>query len=130
MPAKTERYRFMRWEIEAVDGVARTLPGGFADVTRGGGLKHERVVFLGPGGKPRTEVHLKRGHVHKLEQVVASLAKAAHDRVGRFERCRRVPGGVVLLEFEHRRCRPFAHRLAHRRQGQVAFSQSDVPHLA
>jgi hypothetical protein len=68
MPAKTERYRFLRWEIEDVDGVARTLPGGYADVTRGGGLKHERVVFLGPSGKTRTEVHLKRGHVRKLEQ--------------------------------------------------------------
>ena len=68
MPAKTERYRFVRWEIEDVDGVPRTLPGGYADVTRGGGLKYERVVFLGPGGKARTEVHLKRGHVRKLEQ--------------------------------------------------------------
>jgi len=61
MPARTERYRFVRWEIEDVNGVARTLPGGYADVTRGGGLRHERVVFLGPGGEPRTEVHLKRG---------------------------------------------------------------------
>ena len=69
MPARTERYRFLRWEIEDVNGVARTLPGGFADVTRGGGLKHERVVFLGPSGEPRAEVHLKRGHVRKLEQV-------------------------------------------------------------
>ena len=69
MPAKTERYRFERWEIEDVDGVPRTLPGGYADVTRGGGLKYERVVFLGPSGKARTEVHLKRGHVRKLEQV-------------------------------------------------------------
>ena len=62
MPAKTERYRFERWEIEDVDGVARTLPGGYADVTRGGGMKYERVVFLSPGGKTRTEVHLKRGN--------------------------------------------------------------------
>jgi hypothetical protein len=38
MPARTERYRFVRWEIEDVNGVARTLPGGYADVTRGGGL--------------------------------------------------------------------------------------------
>ena len=68
MPARTERYRFLRWEIEDVNGVARTLPGGLADVTRGGGLKHERVVFLGPGGEPRAEVHLRRGHVRKLEQ--------------------------------------------------------------
>ena len=67
MPAKTERYRFVRWEIEDVNGVARMLPGGYADVTRGGGLKYERVVFLGPGGKARTEVHLKRGHVRKLD---------------------------------------------------------------
>ena len=68
MPAKTERYRFVRWEIEDVDGVARTLPGGYADVTRGGGMRHERVVFLGPSGRTRAEVHLKRGHVRKLEQ--------------------------------------------------------------
>ena len=39
-----------------------------AEVTRGGGLKYERVVFVGPSGKVRTEVHLKRGHVRKLEQ--------------------------------------------------------------
>ncbi len=68
MPAKTERYWFERWEIEDVDGVARTLPGGYADVTRGGGMKHERVVFLAPSGAVRTEVRLKRGHVRKLEQ--------------------------------------------------------------
>jgi hypothetical protein len=60
MPAKTERYRFVRWEIEDVNGVARMLPCGLAEVTRGGGLKYERVVFLGPGGKARTEVHRKR----------------------------------------------------------------------
>ena len=68
MPAKTERYRFVRWEIEDVNGVPRTLPGGYADVTRGGGMKYEQVVFLGPTGKVRIEVHLKRGHVRKLEQ--------------------------------------------------------------
>src|SRR3954468_11079386 len=61
MPAKTERYRFVWWEIEDVDGVPRTLPSGYADVTRGGGMKHERVVFLGPRGKTRTEVRLSRG---------------------------------------------------------------------
>src|SRR3954462_8868907 len=61
MPAKTERDRFLRWEIEDVGGVLRTLPGGYADVTRGGGMKHERVVFLGPRGKTRTEVRLSRG---------------------------------------------------------------------
>jgi hypothetical protein len=31
-------------------------------------MKFERVVFLGPGGKTRTELHLKKGHVRKLEQ--------------------------------------------------------------
>jgi hypothetical protein len=83
MPAKTERYRFLRWEIEDVDGVPRTLPGGYADVTRGGGLRHERVVFLGPGGKPRTEVHLERGHVRKLEQFgFASKVPDADDARG------------------------------------------------
>ena len=68
MSAKTERYRFVRWEIEDVNGTPRMLPGGYADVTRGGGMKYERVVFLGPSGKARAEVHLKRGHVRKLEQ--------------------------------------------------------------
>ena len=33
MPAKTERYRFVRWEIEDVNGLARMLPGGIAEVT-------------------------------------------------------------------------------------------------
>jgi hypothetical protein len=68
MPARTERYRFMRWEIEDVNSIARMLPGGFAEVTRGGGLKYEWVVFVGPSGEARTEVHLKRGHIRKLEQ--------------------------------------------------------------
>ena len=68
MPAKTERYRFVRWEIEDVSGIPRTLLGGYADVTRGGGMKYERIVFLGPGDTTRAEVHLKRGHVARLEQ--------------------------------------------------------------
>lgn len=51
-----------------MNAVPRRLPGGYADVTRGGGMKFERVVFLGPGGKTRTELHLKKGHVRKLEQ--------------------------------------------------------------
>ena len=68
MPAGTERYRFVRREIEDVNGVARMLPGGIAEVTRGGGPKHERVAFQGPGGEARTEAHLKRGHVRELEQ--------------------------------------------------------------
>ncbi len=50
MPATTERYRFVPWEIEDVDGIPRMLPGGYADVTRGGGMKYDQVVFLGPGG--------------------------------------------------------------------------------
>jgi hypothetical protein len=80
MPVKTERYRFVRWEIEDVDGVARMLPGGYAEVTRGGGLKHERVAFLGPSGRTRTEVRLKRGHVRKLEQFgfATRVADAEH----------------------------------------------------
>jgi hypothetical protein len=68
MPARTERYRFVRWEIEDVNGIARWLLSADADVTWGGGMKHEQVVFRGPGGKIRAEVHLKRGHVAKLEQ--------------------------------------------------------------
>jgi hypothetical protein len=68
MPARTERYRFVRWEVEDVNGIPRQLLSGYADVTRGGGMKYEQVVFLGPGGKIRAEVHLKRGHVAKLEQ--------------------------------------------------------------
>ena len=70
MPARTERYRFvLPFEIEDVNGVPQTLLSGYADVTRGGGMKFERVVFLGPGGKSRTELHLKKGHVKTLEQV-------------------------------------------------------------
>jgi hypothetical protein len=69
MPAKTERYRFMQFAIEDVNAVPRMLPSGFADVTRGGGMKFERVVFLGPDGTSHAELHLKRGHVRKLEQV-------------------------------------------------------------
>lgn len=80
MPAKTERYQFVRWEIEDVNGIARTLPGGYADVTRGGGMKYERVVFLGPGDAVRAEVHLKRGHVRKLEQVGFALRVPDADR--------------------------------------------------
>jgi hypothetical protein len=51
-----------------VNGAPRMLPGGYADVTRGGGMKYEQVVFFGPSGKTRTEVHLKMGHVRKVEQ--------------------------------------------------------------
>ena len=70
MPARTERYRFvLPFEIEDVNGVPQTLLSGYADVTRGGGMKFDQVVFLGPGGKSRTELHLKKGHVKTLEQV-------------------------------------------------------------
>src|SRR3954454_610952 len=48
MAAKTERYRFVPWEIEDVNGIPRRLPGGYADVTRGGGMKYDQVVFRGP----------------------------------------------------------------------------------
>jgi hypothetical protein len=57
-----------QFEIEDVNAVPRMLLSGYADVTRGGGMKFERVVFLGPGGKSRAEFHLKKGHVKKLEQ--------------------------------------------------------------
>jgi hypothetical protein len=78
MPAKTERFRFVPWEIEDVNGVARMLLGGYADVTRGSGLKYDLVTFLGPGGTVRGEVHLKKGHVRKLEQFgVASRVPQA-----------------------------------------------------
>jgi hypothetical protein len=68
MPARTERYRFVPFEIEDVNAIPQMLPGGYADVTRGGGMTFERVVFLGPNGTSRAELHLKRGHVKKLEQ--------------------------------------------------------------
>jgi hypothetical protein len=68
MPARTERYRFTPWEIEDVNGIFRKLPGGYANVTRGGGMKYDQVVFLGPDNTIREEFHLKRGHVKKLEQ--------------------------------------------------------------
>jgi hypothetical protein len=48
MPARTERYRFVPFAIEDVNAVPLTLLSGDADVTRGGGMKFERVVFLGP----------------------------------------------------------------------------------
>jgi len=68
MPARTERYRFVPFEIEDVNAIPRRLLGGCADVTRGGGIKFERVVFLGPDGRTRAELHLKNGHVRRLEQ--------------------------------------------------------------
>ena len=68
MPARTERYRFVPFEIEDVNAIPRRLLGGYADVTRGGGMKFERVVFLEPDGRTRAELHLRNGHVRKLEQ--------------------------------------------------------------
>ena len=99
MPAKTERYRFVRWEIEDVNGVARMLPGGIAEVTRGGGLKHERVVFLGPSGKARTEVHLKRGHVRKPERFgfTSRVADADRHRTGRIAQLAAPSGNRACL---------------------------------
>jgi hypothetical protein len=32
-------------------------------------MTFERVVFLGPDGTSRAELHLKKGHVKKLEQA-------------------------------------------------------------
>jgi hypothetical protein len=69
MPARTERYRFVPFEIEDVNAVPQTLLSGDADVTRGGGMTFERVVFLGSGGTSRVELRLKKGHVKKLEQA-------------------------------------------------------------
>jgi hypothetical protein len=69
MAAKTERYRFVPFQVEDVNAIPRTLPGGYADVTRGGGMTFERVVFLGPDGASRAELSLRRGHVKKLEQA-------------------------------------------------------------
>ena len=48
-------------------------------MTRGGGMTFERVVFLGPGGTSLAELHLKKGHVKKLEQ--ASLARRVNRQV-------------------------------------------------
>ncbi len=48
MPARTERYRFVPFAIEDVNGVPQTLLSGDADVTRGGGMTFESVVFLVP----------------------------------------------------------------------------------
>ncbi len=68
MPARTELYRFVPFEIEDVNAIPQRLLGGYADVTRGGGMPFERVVFLGTDGMSRAELHLKKGHVKKLEQ--------------------------------------------------------------
>lgn len=68
MPAKTERYRFTPFEIEDVNAITQRLLGGYADVTRGGGMTFDRVVFLRADGTSRAELHLKKGHVKKLEQ--------------------------------------------------------------
>jgi hypothetical protein len=44
---------FLPFTIEDVNAIPQPLPGGYADVTRGGGMTFERVVFLGPDHKPR-----------------------------------------------------------------------------
>jgi hypothetical protein len=69
MPTKTERFWFVPFTVEDVNAVPQTLLSGYADVTRGGGMTFERVVFVGPGGTNRAELHLKKGHVKKLEQA-------------------------------------------------------------
>ena len=63
MPAKTARYRFVPFEIEDMNAIPRRLLDGCADVTRGGGVKFERVAFLGPNGRTCAELHFKNGHV-------------------------------------------------------------------
>ncbi len=84
MPTRTERYRFSPFTIEDVNAIPQPLPGGYADVARGGGMTFERVVFLGPDGTSRAELHLKKGHVKKLEQRLAlppaSIRQSRHDR--------------------------------------------------
>jgi hypothetical protein len=69
MPTRTERYRFLPFTIEDVNAIPQPLRGGYADVTRGGGMTFERVVSLGPDSTSRAELHLKKGHVKKLEQA-------------------------------------------------------------
>jgi hypothetical protein len=56
----------MSFEIEDVNAVPQTLLSGYTDVTRDSGMPFERVVFLGTS---RTEIHLKKRHVKKLEQL-------------------------------------------------------------
>jgi hypothetical protein len=68
MPTRTQRYRFVPFEIEDVNAIPQRLQDGCADVTRGGGLAFERVVFLGADGASCAELHLKKGHVKRLEQ--------------------------------------------------------------
>ena len=69
MPARTERYRFMRWEIEDVDGAPRTLPGGYAHVTRRRRAEARAGRVPGPRAARRGPRCTSRGgHVRKLEQ--------------------------------------------------------------
>ena len=63
MPARTERYRFLPFKIEDVNGIPQTLLSGYAGVTCGGGMTFERVVFLGPGGTNRAELHLEAASI-------------------------------------------------------------------
>jgi hypothetical protein len=71
------------FKIEDVNAIPQTLLGGYADVTRGGGMTFERVVFLGPSGTSPAELHLKKGHVKKLDSLalpLASIRQSRHDR--------------------------------------------------
>ena len=76
MPVKTERYRFVPWEIEDVNGSPRMLPGGYADVTRGGGMKYDQVVFLGPGGAAGEEFHLNRVLGYHRQEILDPIVAA------------------------------------------------------
>ena len=93
MPTRTERYRFLPITIEDVNAIPQPLPGGYADVTRGGWMTFERVVFLGPDSTSRAELHLKKGHVKKLEQArIASRVDPPGDDPSRpIPACRRQP---------------------------------------
>ncbi|MDQ3510293.1 MAG: hypothetical protein M3414_01115 [Pseudomonadota bacterium] len=61
MPAKTQRYQFVPFEIEDVNAIPQRLQDGYADVTRGGGLAFERVVFLGPDGQVAQNCTSRKG---------------------------------------------------------------------
>jgi hypothetical protein len=79
MPTRTERYRFLPFTIEDVNAIPQPLPGGYADVTRGGGMTFERVVFLGPDGTSRAELHLKKGHSFDHVLIGGSTREAMRD---------------------------------------------------
>jgi hypothetical protein len=103
MPAKAERYRFVPFEVEDVNAVPQTLLGGYAEVTRGGGMTFERVVLLGPDGTSRAELHLKRGHVKKLGRLALFLVwirQSRHDRLWSGNMCTFKLRHYLLLAYD------------------------------